>query len=69
MNALACFIYSKINDSGDDSEKNLSSLEKLALKDLQALFNCSPQDVAKILNQRPSPAEWPVANYPISAQE
>ena len=67
MNALAYFVHSKINGSDDGSEKSLSSLEKLAWKDLQGLLNRSPQDVAEILEIRPSPAEWPVVNYPISS--
>lgn len=67
MNALACFVHSKINGGQDGSEQSLSSLEKLAWKDLQALFNRSPQDVAESLVLYPSPAEWPALNYPITS--
>ena len=66
MNTLAYFIHSKINGSRDDSEKDLSGLEKLAWMDLQKFFTCSPQDVAEMLNMY-SPAEWPVVDYPLKS--
>jgi len=59
MNALAYFVHSKISGDDGEAEKKLSSLEKLAWKDLQLLFDQSPQDVAETLKKYVSPAEWP----------
>lgn len=67
MNTLANFVHTKISDSCDNSKEGLSRLERAAWKDLQALFDRSPQGVAERLMARPSPAEWPTANYPFSS--